>query len=583
MLPATNGDRRDASRGSLDRSELFEAVHALLEATGAPGPVAARGGGRALGRPVDPGHAELPVRPHLRLSGGDRGLLPGRRPAPPAPAAGPGRRVATAARGGAAAPGTAGGRCGPRADRLPAPRPDGRGSARRDRRPVGGQPVLRRGAGGGDRRPGPPAAHRPGRGAAGPDRPARRADPAGGAGGQRGGPAGEPRPAGRSDRSGRAGARGGAPAGGGGERPGHPAVAHTRSGTPCWPRRPTTTSCPASGSGCTPRTPTRSAWAGPAGRPPSWPGTPGWRWTTRPRSTPASGPAGRRCRSVVPTRRRGTSSRPCSCSPTRDEDRVDVDLAQLLVDTAEALLASGHPMRADALLAEQLARLPADAPAAWRPRLLAARAEAMIRLEPDEDPRAISAEAVRLLPPGPSGVRAAVLAVHARILAAYGRFDEAQPTALEALTLAEQLELEVVASDAITTLSGLKRFGPAAELRRALTDAVERAVDDGRGAGGAARAGSCSAGRSRITPSGTRRSPGTGAWSPGARRRTCPGRRTSSTPAGSWPGSTGCGAAGTSCSSSPTTAARPRRGCPGCCWTCSGCRWSSPAASGRRS
>ena len=53
---------------------------------------------------------------------------------------------------------------------------------------------------------------------------------------------------------------------------------------------------------------------------------------------------------------------------------VDVDLAQLLVDTAEALLASGHPMRADALLAEQLARLPADAPAAWRPRLLAARA-----------------------------------------------------------------------------------------------------------------------------------------------------------------------------------------------------------------
>ncbi len=158
---------------------------------------------------------------------------------------------------------------------------------------------------------------------------------------------------------------------------------------------------------------------------------------------------------------------------------VDLDLGQLLVDTAQALLASGHPMRADALLAEQLARLPADAPVAWRPRLLAARAEAMIRLEPDEDPRAISAEAVRLLPPGPSDVRAAVLAVHARILAAYGRFDEAQPTALEALTLAEQLELEVVASDAITTLSVLKRFGPAAELRRALADAVERAVATG--------------------------------------------------------------------------------------------------------
>ena len=85
---------------------------------------------------------------------------------------------------------------------------------------------------------------------------------------------------------------------------------------------------------------------------------------------------------------------------------ADLDLAQLLVDTAEALLASGHPMRADALLAEQLARLPADAPADWRPRLLAARAEAMISTEPDEDPRAVSAEAVRLLPPGASSVRA---------------------------------------------------------------------------------------------------------------------------------------------------------------------------------
>ena len=158
---------------------------------------------------------------------------------------------------------------------------------------------------------------------------------------------------------------------------------------------------------------------------------------------------------------------------------TDIDLAQLLVDTAEALLASGHPMRADALLAEQLARLPADAPAAWRPRLLAARAEAMIRIEPDEDPRAVSAEAVRLLPPGPSSVRASVLASHARVFAAYGRFEEAQPAALEALRLAEQLDLRLVASDAITTLSGLKRSGPAEALRSALTDAVERAASTG--------------------------------------------------------------------------------------------------------
>jgi DNA-binding CsgD family transcriptional regulator/tetratricopeptide (TPR) repeat protein len=158
---------------------------------------------------------------------------------------------------------------------------------------------------------------------------------------------------------------------------------------------------------------------------------------------------------------------------------VDLDLAQLLLDTAEALLASGHPMRADALLAEQLDRLPADAPAAWRPRLLAARAEAMIRIEPEEDPREITAEAIRLLPPGEEEVRAAVLAIHARVLAAYGRYEEAQPSAAEALTLAEQIDLPLVASDATTTLSGLKRLGPPEALRTALTHAVARAESTG--------------------------------------------------------------------------------------------------------
>ena len=103
----------------------------------------------------------------------------------------------------------------------------------------------------------------------------------------------------------------------------------------------------------------------------------------------------------------------------------------------------------------------------------------MISTEPDEDPRAVSAEAVRLLPPGASSVRARVLAAHARILSAYGRFEEAQPAALEALALAEQFDLSLVASDAITTLSGLKRFGPAEALRSALNEAVERAAATG--------------------------------------------------------------------------------------------------------
>ena len=49
-----------------------------------------------------------------------------------------------------------------------------------------------------------------------------------------------------------------------------------RSGTPCSPRRCTTTCCPASGSGCTRRTPRPCATGVPAAPPPSWPATPGW-------------------------------------------------------------------------------------------------------------------------------------------------------------------------------------------------------------------------------------------------------------------------------------------------------------------
>ena len=157
---------------------------------------------------------------------------------------------------------------------------------------------------------------------------------------------------------------------------------------------------------------------------------------------------------------------------------VDLDLAQLLLDTAEALLASGHPMRADALLAEQLDRLPADAPAAWRPRLLAARAEAMIRSSRRRipashgrgDPAAAtgrgggSGGCARHPCPGPGRVR---------------RYEEAQPSAAEALALAEQLDLPLVASDATHHSERAEAARPAEALRTALTHAVARAESTG--------------------------------------------------------------------------------------------------------
>ena len=69
-----------------------------------------------------------------------------------------------------------------------------------------------------------------------------------------------------------------------------------------------------------------------AAPPPSWPATPGWRWTSTPRSPPASRPATRPAPSAARTRRRTTTSRRSSCSPTRAAAPTsDLDLSKLVV------------------------------------------------------------------------------------------------------------------------------------------------------------------------------------------------------------------------------------------------------------
>ncbi len=164
--------------------------------------------------------------------------------------------------------------------------------------------------------------------------------------------------------------------------------------------------------------------------------------------------------------------------PRRRRD-VDLDVARLAVSAADALVASGHPDRAAAVLAEQLALLPADAPDTSRARILAARASALAVIETDEDPAELSARALALVPPEAGELRAHVAGAHARTLAAMGRYDEAQAVGLDALALAEKLDLNAVASDAMTTLGGLKKSGPTHALREALVDAVRRAEDSG--------------------------------------------------------------------------------------------------------
>lgn len=159
--------------------------------------------------------------------------------------------------------------------------------------------------------------------------------------------------------------------------------------------------------------------------------------------------------------------------------QVDLDLSKLVVSAAEALSASGDPERAVKVIADQVERLPVDAPTTWRARMMSTQALLTMMIEGRDDPVGMSTEAVALVPDGDSGLRTRVLANHARVLAGMGQYDEAQTVGLDALHLAERLDLHELASEVITTLSGLKKAGPKEGLRQALADAVARAEASG--------------------------------------------------------------------------------------------------------
>jgi DNA-binding CsgD family transcriptional regulator/tetratricopeptide (TPR) repeat protein len=163
----------------------------------------------------------------------------------------------------------------------------------------------------------------------------------------------------------------------------------------------------------------------------------------------------------------------------RRSPQPDVEVSKVAVSAGEALTAAGEVQRAAAVMREQLDRLPADAPDTSRARLLSALASVLIIIETEDDPVAVSAEAVALAPAGDTPLRARILANHARILASWGQYSEAEGVGLDALALAERLDLQQLAAEVITTLSNLKQAGPLDGLRAALVEAVERAEETG--------------------------------------------------------------------------------------------------------
>lgn len=158
-----------------------------------------------------------------------------------------------------------------------------------------------------------------------------------------------------------------------------------------------------------------------------------------------------------------------------------VDAVELSLRCADAVGAAGYPDRAAALLHDQLKALSATATANDRIRMLVALARACLFSDyRDADALDATSEALDLLEPGPSDLRAQTLEAHARANSMRGRFAEATQAAQESLEIATALDMTEVIVDASTTLGRLKEQSgdPEASLA-ALTDAVGHAREVG--------------------------------------------------------------------------------------------------------
>jgi len=153
------------------------------------------------------------------------------------------------------------------------------------------------------------------------------------------------------------------------------------------------------------------------------------------------------------------------------------DQISLAVRASAAAAAAGHLFRAIALAEDQLRALPDTAAPLDRVRLLHALVSTALVTDGSLDPLALTTEAVQLLPAdAPAGLKAQILAVHARANADRARHDEAVRWAREAFNLADDLGLAAVAADAATTLANLDHdAGDPSEAEETLVQAVAKA------------------------------------------------------------------------------------------------------------
>ena len=138
-------------------------------------------------------------------------------------------------------------------------------------------------------------------------------------------------------------------------------------------------------------------------------------------------------------------------------ETTGIDPIDLTVRASNAAMVAGQPIRALALVEDELSALQGVSPPVARARLLRALAGAALVVDSGLDVRALASEALSLVPTDPpSALRAELLGILARAHMDFDRRDVI-PLASEALDLARRLDLPEVAAEAATTLARVQQ------------------------------------------------------------------------------------------------------------------------------
>ncbi len=130
----------------------------------------------------------------------------------------------------------------------------------------------------------------------------------------------------------------------------------------------------------------------------------------------------------------------------------DVDVVGLVVDTVDALVASGHLRKAAKLLHEHLDQL-SDSDITSRGRLLVALGNTLYYSDADDDALEASGDALAVVPDETTTLRARAEALRARAAASVHRYDDALEHAERAVSIAEALDDREIVVDAQATLT----------------------------------------------------------------------------------------------------------------------------------